>query len=82
MGRLLLLPGGGPHRLVCAFAVLAASCKEEIAPLVFMLGLLCGARPATGATRRLAALTMALSLLWAFTAVFFIQERLAAGNIH
>ncbi len=65
------------------FAVLAASCKEEIALLVFMLGLYAALALRPGARwARLGALTMALSLLWAFTAVFFIQNAFAAGNIH
>ena len=57
------------------FAVLAASCKEEIALLVFMLGLYAALALRPGARwARLGALTMALSLLWAFTAVFFNQN--------
>lgn len=61
------------------FALLAASCKEEIALLVFMLGLyalVVERRPAWGLV------TMALSLGWAMLAVFVVQNRFAAGNIH
>jgi uncharacterized membrane protein len=61
------------------FAILAASCKEEISLLVFMLGLyalLVLRRPRWGL------LTMSASLLWAFVAVFLIQNTFAAGNIH
>ncbi len=61
------------------FAVLAASCKEEIALLVFMMGLYAAialSRP------RLGILTMILSAAWAFIAVFVIQNAFAAGNIH
>jgi uncharacterized membrane protein len=61
------------------FAVLAASCKEEIALLIFMLGLYALVvlrRP------RLGVVTMALSLSWALLAVLVIQQRFAAGNIH
>ncbi|MCC6166221.1 MAG: DUF2079 domain-containing protein [Caldilineaceae bacterium] len=61
------------------FAVLAASCKEEMALLVFMLGLyaLVIQRRA-----RWGLITMALALVWAWLAVFVIQTRFAAGNIH
>ena len=61
------------------FAVLAASCKEEMALLVFMLGLY--ALVVLRRTR-LGVFTMALSLLWAIVAVFYIQNTFAAGNIH
>lgn len=61
------------------FAVLAASCKEEMALLIFMLGLyaLVVERRA-----RWGLITMTLALLWAWLAVFVIQTRFAAGNIH
>ena len=61
------------------FAILAASCKEEIALLIFMIGLyaLFVLRQ-----RRLGIITMALALTWAFLAVFVIQNFFAAGNIH
>lgn len=61
------------------FAMLAASCKEEMALLVLMLGLyaLVVQRRA-----RWGLITMALALAWAFLAVFVIQTRFAAGNIH
>jgi uncharacterized membrane protein len=61
------------------FAVLAASCKEEIALLVFMMGvyaILALSRP------RLGVVTMLLSLAWALIAVFVIQNAFAEGNIH
>ncbi len=61
------------------FAVLAASSKEEMALLVLMLGLY-----ALLAQRRVrfGVIVMALSLLWAYVAVFVIQNTFAAGNIH
>lgn len=61
------------------FAILAASCKEEVALLVFMIGLY-----ATVVLRRvrLGMITMVASALWAFLAVFVIQSTFAAGNIH
>lgn len=61
------------------FAVLAASCKEEIALLIFMIGLY-----ALVALRRvrLGVITMALALGWALLAVLVIQNTFAAGNIH
>ena len=61
------------------FAVLAASCKEEIGLLVFMMGayaLIVQRRPRWGL------LTMVLSLSWALFAVLVIQQTFAAGNIH
>lgn len=61
------------------FAVLAASCKEEISLLVFMVGLY--AWLSLG-RRKLGWITMALSMAWALLAVFGIQNLLAAGNIH
>jgi uncharacterized membrane protein len=61
------------------FAVLAASCKEEIALLVLMMGLY-----ALIFLRRrwLGAVTVLLSLAWALGAVLVIQPTFAAGNIH
>lgn len=61
------------------FAVLAASCKEEIALLVFMMGLyalVVQRRPRWGV------ITMTISLGWALLAVLVIQNRFAEGNIH
>jgi uncharacterized membrane protein len=60
------------------FALLAASCKEEVALLIFMMGLyaLLLRRPRWGMT------TMALSLAWALLAVLGIQQLFADGNIH
>lgn len=61
------------------FAVLTASCKEEMALLVLMMGLyafMVLRRPRWGL------ITMALALGWAFLAVFVIQNLFAAGNIH
>ncbi|MCB9139645.1 MAG: DUF2079 domain-containing protein [Caldilineaceae bacterium] len=61
------------------FAVLAAGCKEEIALLIFMLGLYAFLRLGQ---RRLGLITMALSLGWALFAVLGVQNLVAAGNIH
>lgn len=61
------------------FAILAASCKEEIALLIFMMGgyaWLVLRRPRVGL------ITMALSVSWALFAVLVIQQTFAAGNIH
>src|SRR5690606_33274818 len=61
------------------FAILAASCKEEMALLVFMMGayaLLVRRRARWGVV------TMALSLAWALLAVLGIQQIFAEGNIH
>ncbi|MBK8046997.1 MAG: DUF2079 domain-containing protein [Anaerolineales bacterium] len=61
------------------FAVLSASCKEEISLLVFMMGLyawLALRRP------RLGAVTMVLALAWSLFAVLGIQAYFAGGNIH
>ena len=61
------------------YALLAAGCKEEVALLVFMLGLyalLVLRRPGLGA------LTMALALAWALFAVLVLQNMFADGNIH
>lgn len=61
------------------FGVLAASCKEEMALLVFMLGLYAFV---VLRRRRLGLVTMILSLAWALIAVLVIQQTFAAGNIH
>ncbi len=61
------------------FALLAASCKEEIALLVFMMGLYAFL---VLHRRKLGLLTMALCLFWALFAVLVIQNTFAAGNIH
>ncbi|MEZ4558205.1 MAG: DUF2079 domain-containing protein [Caldilineaceae bacterium] len=61
------------------FAVLAASCKEEIALLIFMMGLYAFV---VWKQRRTGAVTMALALAWALLAVLVIQNTFAAGNIH
>jgi uncharacterized membrane protein len=61
------------------FAVLTASCKEEMALLVFMLGLYA----LVFQRRRAFGLwTMGLSLSWSLLAVLVIQDHFAAGNIH
>lgn len=65
--------------LFALFAMLAASSKEEIGLLVFMLG----AYALVFQRRvRLGVITMALSLSWSLFAVLVIQNRFAAGNIH
>jgi uncharacterized membrane protein len=61
------------------FAVLAAACKEEIALLVFMLGLYAFL---ILHHRRLGLITMTLSLAWPLVAVLVIQNLFADGNIH
>lgn len=61
------------------FAVLAASCKEEMGLLVFMIGLY--AFVFLG-RRRWGAITMICSLAWALFAVFVVQNLFATGNIH
>lgn len=61
------------------FAVLAASCKEEMALLVSLLGLYAWL---VRKERRWGLWTMALSLAWALIAVFAIQGYFGAGNIH
>lgn len=61
------------------FAVLAASCKEDMALVVFLLGLYAWL---VCKERRWGLWTMALSLAWALVAVFVIQDYFAAGNIH
>jgi len=65
--------------LFSLFAILTASCKEEMALLVFMLGLYAWVALRK---RRLGLLVMALSGTWALTAVLVIQNHFAAGNIH
>jgi len=62
-----------------AFALLAASCKEEIGLLLFMIGLyalIFLRRPKVGVW------TMGLALGWSLIAVLGIQQFFAAGNIH
>ncbi len=61
------------------FALLAASCKEEIALLVFMMGAYLWL---VRGRARWGGLTMALSLGWALLAVFGFQQFFADGNIH
>lgn len=61
------------------FAVLAASCKEEMALLLFMIGLYTFL---VLKRRRWGSWTMLLSTAWALLAVFGIQNLFAAGNIH
>ncbi|MCB0188000.1 MAG: DUF2079 domain-containing protein, partial [Caldilineaceae bacterium] len=61
------------------FALLAASCKEEIGLLLFMMGLYAALmlrRP------RLGGWIMLLALSWSLVAVLGIQNHFAAGNIH
>ncbi|MEM7131349.1 MAG: DUF2079 domain-containing protein [Chloroflexota bacterium] len=60
-------------------AILAASCKEEIALLVLMMGLYAFLFMKR---RRLGIVTMALSLTWALVAVLGIQQLFGNGNIH
>ncbi|HXF64575.1 MAG TPA: DUF2079 domain-containing protein [Caldilineaceae bacterium] len=69
----------GRAGLFALFAVLAASCKEEVALLVLMMGLY-----ALVVQRRvwLGLATVALSLAWALAAVLVIQNLFAEGNIH
>ena len=61
------------------FAILAASCKEEIGLLLFMIGFyaLIWLRQ-----RRLGLITMGLALAWSLIAVLGIQQIFADGNIH
>lgn len=61
------------------FAVLAASCKEEMGLLLFMIGLYacCWQR-----RWRLGLVTMVLALSWSLLAVLGIQQIFADGNIH
>ena len=61
------------------FALLAASCKEEMALLIFMMGaylLLIRRRPRWGL------ITMGVAMVWALLAVLGIQQFFADGNIH
>ena len=61
------------------FAILAASCKEEMGLLLFMIGLYgCFVLQ----RRRLGLLTMVLALGWSLLAVLGIQQIFADGNIH
>lgn len=65
------------------FAVLAASCKEEMALIIFMLGayaLVIRHRPQL--SPRWGLVTMVLSMAWALLAVLGIQQLFADGNIH
>jgi uncharacterized membrane protein len=61
------------------FAVLAASCKEEMGLLLFMIGLyaLLWLR-----RYRLGMITMGFALSWSLVAVLGIQQIFADGNIH
>lgn len=61
------------------FAILAASCKEEIGLLVFMLGLYA---LVILRQRKVGAFTMVLALAWSLIAVLGIQGYFAGGNIH
>ncbi|MEX1020179.1 MAG: DUF2079 domain-containing protein, partial [Litorilinea sp.] len=62
------------------FAVLAASCKEEIGLLVFMQGAY--ALVFLPGMRRVGIITMLLAMGWSLTAVLGIQQLFADGNIH
>lgn len=69
----------GRTRRFALFALLAASCKEEIGLLVAMIGLYAWLglrRPGLGLT------TMALGGGWSLLAVFGVQQAAAGGNIH
>lgn len=61
------------------FAILAASCKEEMGLLLFMIGLYAFLWLRR---YRLGLVTMILSLGWSLTAVLVIQQTFADGNIH
>jgi len=61
------------------FAILAASCKEEIGLLLFMMGLYTAI---VQRRRRLGSWTMLCALSWSLVAVLGIQHYFAAGNIH
>lgn len=66
-------------RYFTLFAILAASCKEEVALLIVMMGayaLIILRRPRWGLV------TMALAMAWALLAVLGIQQFFAEGNIH
>ncbi len=69
----------GRNAWFAVFAVLAASCKEEIGLLVFMIGLYAWVFQGR---RRLGMSTMALALAWSLLAVFGIQVFAGNGNIH
>ncbi len=60
------------------FALLAATCKEDIGLLVFMLGLYA---LVVQRRRRLGLLSMALGLGWSLVAVLVVQQSFG-GNIH
>ncbi len=67
-------------RRFALFAVLAASCKEDIPLLVLMMGVYAFF---INRQRRLGAATVALSAGWVFLAVFVIPQTFAASeNIH
>lgn len=61
------------------FAVLAASCKEEMGLLLFMIGLYAFLWLRR---YRLGLVTMLFALGWSLTAVLVIQQIFADGNIH
>lgn len=61
------------------FAVLSASCKEEMGLLLFMIGLYAFVWLRR---YRLGLLTMGLALSWSLVAVLGIQQIFAEGNIH
>ena len=69
----------GRTRWFVLFAILSASCKEEIGLLVFMMGLYAWLALQR---RRLGLTTMVLSLGWSLIAVLGIQAFVAGGNIH
>jgi uncharacterized membrane protein len=69
----------GRTRGFALFAVLAATCKEEMALLIFMLGLYAFL---ILRRRRLGLITMLVSLAWPLLAVLVIQNLFADGNIH
>lgn len=78
MAAFYCLVAGRTGWYVC-FALLAASCKEEMGLLLFMMGLyalLMLRRYRTGL------LTMILALSWSLGAVLVIQQIFAEGNIH
>jgi uncharacterized membrane protein len=61
------------------FAILAASCKEEMALLILMMG---AYALLIRRWSRWGVITMVLSLAWALLAVLGIQQLFADGNIH
>ncbi len=78
MAAFYFLVAGRTGRFVL-FAILSASCKEEIGLLVAMMGLyawLALRRP------RLGLITTALAGGWSLLAVLGIQNAMAGGNIH